>query len=156
MEHISRDTVATWSFLSDQVMGGVSEGGARYGEKGGTGFLRLTGEVSTQNRGGFLQMRRDVAVPPAAQGIRLKVRGNGRRYYVHLRMTGLKMPWQFYQAGFDTTPDWREVRLPFSDFQPKGGFQRAALRPDTVKSLGIAAYGEAFHADISVAEVGFY
>jgi len=156
MQPITRETLRDWSFLSDQVMGGVSEGRSAYSEENGAGYLRLTGEVSTENRGGFLQMRRDFRPPEAAEGIVLRVRGNGARYYVHLRTAGLKLPWQFYQAAFETTPDWREVRIPFSAFEPKGGFQRAMLRPETVRSLGIAAYGADYSADVSVAAVGVY
>lgn len=156
IQPITREEAGAWSFLSDQVMGGVSEGAAAYAEENGTGFLRLTGDVSTENRGGFLQMRRAIALPAEAEGLVLRVRGNGARYYVHLRTSGLRMPWQFYQASFETSPDWREVRLPFSAFVPRGGFQRPDLRPDTVESLGIAAYGADYAADVAVAGLGVY
>jgi hypothetical protein len=155
-EPITRDTARAWSYLGDSVMGGVSEGQARYGEEAGKGFLRLTGDVRTENNGGFVQMRRDIAVPAGAQGIALRVRGNGERYFLHLRSSGLRMPWQFYQAPFETTPEWREIRVPFAAFRPKGGFQRRELRPETVQSLGIAAYGRAHRADVSLAALGFY
>ena len=45
-----------WSYLADTVMGGVSEGQARVEE----GALRLTGTVSTANRGGFIQVRTEM------------------------------------------------------------------------------------------------
>ncbi|MBN2907536.1 MAG: CIA30 family protein [Rhodobacteraceae bacterium] len=156
MHPITQQTAGAWSFLSDRVMGGVSQGGVAYGQEDGTGFLRLTGDVSTANRGGFLQIRRDMIPPAGATGIMLRVRGNGARYYVHLRTSGVKMPWQFYQAPFDTTADWQEIRIPFDTFRPSGGFQRQRLRPETVRSVGIAAYGADYHADLSVAGVGFY
>lgn len=156
LQPVTREDARLWSFLSDRVMGGVSEGASAYHEENGTGYLRLSGTVSTENRGGFLQMRRDVALPADATGLVLRVRGNGARYYVHLRTRGVRMPWQFYQAAFETTPDWREVRIPFSAFAPKGGFQRRDLSPGTVESLGIAAYGADYTADVSVAGVGFY
>jgi len=156
IERITKETARAWSYLGDSVMGGVSQGQARYGEEAGSGFLRLTGDVRTDNGGGFVQMRRDVAVPAGACGIVLRVRGNGARYFLHLRISGLRMPWQFHQAPFDTTPDWREIRVPFAAFRPKGGFQCHELRPDTVRSLGIAAYGHAYRADVSVAALGFY
>lgn len=156
METITPDTARAWSFLSDQVMGGVSQGAAAYAEEGGTGYLRLIGDVSTANRGGFVQIRRAFSVPEGATGLILKVRGNGERYFAHLRTRGLRMPWQFYQASFETGPDWREVRLPFAAFAPRGGFQRATLRPETVESLGLAAYGRDHRADVSVAAVGVY
>ncbi|MCO8145510.1 CIA30 family protein [Rhodovulum tesquicola] len=154
IEPITPETARAWSFLSDRVMGGVSTGAAAYAEEQGRGFLHLTGMVSTANRGGFVQMRRAVRLPPDAQGIVLSVRGDGQRYFVHLRSAATR-PWQFHQAGFDTTPDWREIRIPLRDFQPRGG-AAARLRPDAVDSLGIAAYGREQRADIALAGVGFY
>ena len=71
--------------LSDQVMGGVSQGQAGFGADGARHFVRLTGTVSTENRGGFLQVRRTLpALPATAQGFEITVRGNGQRYFLHL------------------------------------------------------------------------
>ena len=42
-----------WAFLADTVMGGVSRGNAEFIP----GALRLTGNVSTKNNGGFIQVR---------------------------------------------------------------------------------------------------
>ena len=42
-----------WAYLADTVMGGVSRGGAEFS----AGALRLTGQVSTKNNGGFIQVR---------------------------------------------------------------------------------------------------
>lgn len=155
LDPITRDTARTWSYLSDQVMGGVSEGRTAYVDAEG-GHLRLTGEVSTANRGGFIQVRREITLPDTAQGLILRVRGNTQRYYIHLRTSGLKMPWQFYQAGFDATPEWREIRIPLSDFRPSGGFQRDRIRPGQVRSFGLVAYGRDHSADVALADLGFY
>lgn len=147
-----------WRYLSDQVMGGVSEGQARFETEGGGAILRLTGDVSTANRGGFVQVRRDLdsALPTNTQGVILTVRGNDQRYFVHLRTAGTALPWQYYQAGFEATSDWTEVRLPLSAFVPSGRLLRKTPRPETIRSLGIVAYGRDHHADISVKSVGFY
>ncbi|TCP62769.1 complex I intermediate-associated protein 30 (CIA30) [Rhodovulum bhavnagarense] len=156
LDPITRTTAPAWSFLSDRVMGGVSQGLSAYAEEGGTGFLRLTGDVSTANRGGFIQMRRDIRLPAEAEGLILRVRGNGQRYFVHLRMSGIKMPWQFYQAPFETTADWREIRIPLSAFKPSGGFQRPQPEPGRVNSLGIAAYGRDHHAEVALSSLSYY
>ncbi len=140
---VSRDYVSRpegpWRYFSDQVMGGVSEGTA---EPAG-GAIRLTGTVSTRNRGGFIQVRTPVETPlPAgARGVALEVRGNGERYFVHLRTRGTRLPWQYYQAGFATSRAWREVRLPFDAFRPSGKLLRATPRPGDVTSIGVVAYG---------------
>ena len=42
-----------WAYLADTVMGGVSQGRAEFSN----GALRLTGQVSTENNGGFIQVR---------------------------------------------------------------------------------------------------
>ena len=46
-----------WSYTSDRVMGGVSNGGGGYDEVEGRMAIRLFGQVSTANNGGFIQVR---------------------------------------------------------------------------------------------------
>ena len=46
---------ARWQYFSDRVMGGVSQGSAEIAEVGGRQALRLSGEVSLENNGGFIQ-----------------------------------------------------------------------------------------------------
>ncbi|MDX5401171.1 MAG: CIA30 family protein [Rhodobacterales bacterium] len=149
---------ASWTYVSDQVMGGVSTGGARLETAQGTTYLRLTGQVSTANRVGFIQARVTLDSPPPgdAQGVLIRLRGNGEGYFIHLRTDGTVLPWQYYQAPVATTPDWAEVRVPFAAFQPSGALLRDTLRPDSIRSVGIVAYGREHTADVSVAEVGFY
>ena len=50
----------------------------------------MTGRVSTENKGGFIQIRMELPTPPSAEsaGVRLVVRGNEQRYFVHLRTGG--------------------------------------------------------------------
>jgi hypothetical protein len=145
------DAVA-WEYLADTVMGGVSQGGARMED----GVLRLTGTVSTANRGGFIQARTPLpdGLPEGATGLRLRVRGNGERYFVHLRTTRTLLPWQFYQAGFDTGPDWAEVTIPLSEFRASGGMLPQRIAPGSVRSFGLVAYGRDHRADVSLAAFG--
>lgn len=149
---------AGWSYLSDQVMGGVSEGRAQLAEEDGQPVLRLTGDVSTANRGGFVQVRLKLPAPlPAdATGVILTARGNDQRYFIHLRTRGTALPWQYYQAPFDVTRDWQQIRLPFESFQPSGGLLRATPRPGSIQSIGLVAYGRDHKADVSVTAIGFY
>ena len=143
-----------WIYLSDQVMGGVSQGQAHVeGE-----HLRLTGDVSTANRGGFIQVRSDVSTPfpETASGVVIRVRGNGERYFVHLRTRGTVLPWQYYQAPFETTGTWQDLRVPFTAFTPSGRMLRSVPRPETVTSLGFVAYGRDHRADLSAMWVGIY
>lgn len=148
----------SWTYVSDKVMGGRSEGGARIETLDGQPVLHLRGQVSTANRGGFIQARvtLDSPVPAETQGVILRVRGNGEGYFVHLRTSGTVLPWQYYQAPFATTPAWAEVRIPFTAFKPSGNLLRGTVRPETVRSLGIVAYGRDHSADVSVMWAGFY
>lgn len=154
MRDYSPPPPAGWTYLSDQVMGGVSEGEAR--AQGG--HLHLRGDVSTRNRGGFIQTRTDLArrFPADATGLVIRVRGNGERYFVHLRTDGTVLPWQYYQAAFETTGAWRQVFLPFTAFRASGKMLRTTPRPETVKSLGFVAYGRDHRADLSAQWLGIY
>jgi hypothetical protein len=110
-----------WQFFTDGVMGGVSTGQVTFLREGSVPFARMTGNVSTANRGGFIQMRLDLHAPPTGTtGVRLVARGNDKRYFVHLRTSGMILPSQYYQARFDATRRWSEMRLPFDAFRPSG------------------------------------
>jgi hypothetical protein len=141
-----------WSYLADTVMGGVSQGGARME----AGVLRLSGTVSTANRGGFIQARTEMpeGLPQGTTGLRLRVRGNGERYFVHLRTRLTLLPWQYYQQGFETGPDWAEVTLPLADFVASGRMLAGRIRPEDIRSVGIVAYGRDHAADVSLAALG--
>ncbi len=149
---------ARWEFISDQVMGGVSTGRVTLDEAGGQAVLRLQGEVSTQNRGGFIQARLKLAerLPSDAQGLELKVRGNGQAYYIHTRTSGTVLPWNFYQAEFDATESWTTVRIPFAAFEAQGRLLSKRLSAQAVKSIAVVAYGRDHRADVSVARIGWY
>ncbi|MFO7757120.1 MAG: CIA30 family protein [Roseovarius sp.] len=147
-----------WRYFSDQVMGGVSQGGARIEGPADARYLRLTGEVSTENRGGFLQVRGDLEqpLPEEAQGVVIELRGNGEGYFLHLRTRGTVLPWQYYQAPIPSGSDWQRVRVPFSAFERSGALLRAVPRPETVTSLAAVAYGRDHSADLSFRWVGIY
>ncbi len=66
------------------------------------------------------------------------------------------LPWQYYQAGFETGPNWTEVRLPWSAFKPSGRLLPARVSPQTIRSIGLVAYGRDHVADVSLAELGVY
>jgi hypothetical protein len=149
------DDSTGWRYFSDQVMGGVSDGQASLAQDGDVTFARLTGDVSTANNGGFVQVRRDLTAPFAddSTGLTLTVRGNGEDYFVHLRTTNSRRPWQYYQASFPTTADWETVTLNWSDFTASGRGLTAPLTPEDIRSVGIVAYGKDHAADVSVAQI---
>ena len=138
-----------WRYAADTVMGGVSDGqGAVEG-----GVLRLTGTVSTANNGGFIQVRTDLSSGLSGNTIHLRVRGNGERYFVHLRSVHSTRPWQSYRAGFDTTTDWSDVTLPLSVFAPSRDTMPLSIAAQDVRSLGIVAFGRDHVADVLVSHM---
>ena len=158
IEDFRMQSETRWRFFTDQVMGGVSTGGVTIAQEDGQAFARMTGSVSTANRGGFIQMRLDLSTPPpeGTTGVRLVVRGNGQRYFVHLRTGGTLLPWQYYQAGFDVTESWSEVRLPFDAFSASGALLRNVPAPGNLTSVAVVAYGRDHDARIDVRAVEFY
>ena len=149
---------ARWQFIADTVMGGVSNGEVQFLREGSDTYARMTGTVSTENKGGFIQVRTAMSprIPKNARGIRLIVRGNNQRYFIHLRTSGTILPWQYYQAAFEVSREWSEVRLPFVDFRPSGIFLRKLPMPENIKSLGIVAFGRDHIVEIDALEVSFY
>lgn len=147
-----------WRYFADTVMGGVSQGNASFEQTPMGPAIRLAGTVSTANNGGFIQARTVIPRGAAigAQGVRLLVSGNGEAYVVNLRTTSTRLPWHFYQASFEAGPDWTEVLLPFAGFKPSSDVLRRRLRPNSITTLSVAAYGKDYEADIRVVEVGFY
>ena len=147
-----------WQLISDQVMGGVSTGSLDFIKKDKESFAHLTGLVSTENNGGFLQFRADVKhlEKNNIQGIYLQVRGNKEKYYVHLRTGGTLLPWHYYASDFIADKAWKMVRLPLESFEPSSGWLRNSVSAKGIKSLGVVAYGRDHIADIQVTEIGFY
>jgi hypothetical protein len=147
-----------WRFFADTVMGGVSSGRLTFDTENGVSFAQMAGDVSTENRGGFIQFRTELPSSPSAdvKGVKIVVKGNGERYFVHLRTTGTLLPWQYYQSGFNTNGEWREVRLPLDSFSPSGSLLRATPKANSIRTAGIVAYGRDHKADIKVRQVGFY
>ncbi|MGX9353956.1 CIA30 family protein [Roseobacteraceae bacterium S113] len=145
-----------WRYVADGVMGGVSEGQAQLIQTDRGPAMQLTGQVSTQNNGGFIQVRRDVPPQPTGtDALTLTVRGNGATYTIFLRTTRATRPWHSYRAQFVAGPEWQDITLPFSAFSAQGRPLPDEIAPAEIRSIGIAAYGAEFEADLTVSEIGF-
>jgi hypothetical protein len=147
-----------WVYLTDRVMGGISEGTAQFEDQGIDQVIRLSGEVSTANNGGFIQVRSPVLWEAAKgkTGIRLTVKGNGDQYFLHIRSTDTRLPWHYYQHSFQASGAWSEISLPFEDFEKSSSLLRATLGQSKIKTIGIVAYGKDYSADVSVKRLEFY
>ena len=158
LEDFSNSPQARWSYVADTVMGGVSTGSVSFVEEAGNSFVRLTGNVSTENNGGFIQVRTRLpeAFPPNTAGLRLVVRGNGENYFVFLRSRLATRPWHSYRASFATSGEWAAIDLPLDEFARSHTVLPDGILPSDVTGIGIVAYGTDFEADISVAEISLY
>lgn len=149
-----------WQLVSDQVMGGVSGGTMAREEVAGRPALRMRGQVSLENNGGFLQLALDLAPDGKGvdatrwTGIALDVRGDGETYNMHLRTNEVKRPWQSYRQSFTAGPDWHTVQLPFAGFMPHR--LEAPLDLGSLRRIGLVAIGRAFEADLAIAGIRLF
>ncbi len=131
-----------WFVVNDNVMGGRSEGGFEIS----SGKLRFSGRTNTRG-GGFSSIRsRPLDLDLSAYaGLRVRVRGDGRRYTWRLttdaRFEGREVA---YWADFETADDvWQDVDILFSEFVPR--FRGAKLigpdlDPRRISGMGLMIY----------------
>ena len=155
------DSGRYWQYVSDRVMGGVSDGKVILEQDGEMYYVRLTGNVSTRNNGGFIQLRSGISFANSEkdgknlQGVRLNVRGNGETYDIHIITNDMAYYGDFYSATFQADSDWKMIDLPFNTFERKR-YNASKLDAKNIRSLAIAAYGRNFTSDVSVSTIEFY
>ena len=109
-----------WQYISDQTMGGISEGQAILDKDGDFLFARLMGNVSTANNGGFIQIRTTFSFVNLInsgknfRGVRLNTKGNGETYHIFIRTSEDRSYRDFYSATFTANENWEIVDLPFT------------------------------------------
>lgn len=131
-----------WHVVNDNVMGGRSEGGFTIDD----GELRFAGRTDTDG-GGFSSIRTAAVEFDLSEydGIRLQVRGDGRRYTWRLttdaRWQGREIA---YWADFDTQAGTSStVDIPFSRFVPRyrgTKLDGPELDPGKITGLGLMIY----------------
>jgi hypothetical protein len=165
IDDLSRDDLVSnngthWRLVTDQVMGGVSQGTLVRDVVAGRAALRMRGDVSLENNGGFVQMALDLAPDgsvvdaSAWDGIELDVIGNDEEYGVHLRTDAVERPWQSYRQSFRADASWRTVQLTFADFVPHR--IDVPLNVRRLRRIGLVAIGREFTADLAVGSVRFF
>jgi hypothetical protein len=106
-----------FSVVNDVVMGGHSS--SRVAVEGEA--LVFSGTLRVDRGGGFASIRTNL-LPRDLQtfsGIELVVRGDGRRYKLHVR-DDVRADGVRHQAAFETRAgEVRTLRLPFSSFEPR-------------------------------------
>ena len=148
-----------WHLITDQVMGGISNGQLTLDTVDSRACLRLRGDVRLEHRGGFVQAALDIKDTPASdasnyQGILLEISGNDQTYNLHLRTDDVWLPWQAYRASFQAPAGWHIIQLPFTEFVGyRIGFP---LDPEHLERIGLVAIGRAFEADLCLASLALY
>ena len=149
-----------WQYISDQTMGGVSKGKAVLDKDGDMIFARLTGNVSTANNGGFIQIRTNfsfvdlINTNKDLKGVLLNTKGNGETYHIFIRTSEDRSYRDFYSATFTANDNWEIVDLPFTKFKHR--YSNKSLNGNDIRTFGIVAYGRNFYSDVSVSEISFY
>ena len=112
------DIKEIWGAIDDVVMGGVSQSQIRLANNQAI----FSGNVSTDNNGGFASVRTRNFEPPLDlsdyEGIELRVKGDGKRYKFITRCEG-KWDGIGYCYSFDTVYNFpTTIRIPFKDLIP--------------------------------------
>ena len=146
-----------WTYIADNVMGGISDGGVEFNLVDSNVYALLSGNVSTENNGGFIQIRRELKNIDLskAKSIRVYARGNNEKYYIFLRTTGTILPWQYYSHEFTVNEEYNEFIMPIKDFNKSGTLLAKQINPKKITSVAIVAYGRDHVAEIYVKELEF-
>jgi hypothetical protein len=149
-----------WQAFSDRVMGGVSDMEARREIVAGKAALRLTGTVTRDHGGGFIQLALNFAPDGgpfdarAFGGIELLVHGNGEQYNAHIRTGDVTWYEQSYRARFQAEPRWSRLRLPWAAFEP----HRLSVPLDrgALVRIGLLGWMREFEADLAIGEIALF
>ncbi|MFH2050435.1 MAG: CIA30 family protein [bacterium] len=134
----NKDSIA-WNAVNDNVMGGLSQGKAIITEDS---CLMFSGVISFENNGGFSSIRTtpDNYKLGDYEGIKIRIKGDGRIYQFRLR-TDRNFDGLAFKQEFNTVAnEWIEIKLPFIKFLPtyRGRIleNEKPLDPDEIKQFG--------------------
>ena len=147
---------ARWRGFTDRVMGGVSNAEFNRDEIDGRRCVRMTGNVTRDNGGGFVQMALylDDADLSEYSGIELLVYGNDEDYNAHIRTSDCGWHDESYRATFHAESRWQTVRIPWDAFRANG--VTAELNTSEIQRIGLLGWMRDFTADLSIAEIALY
>lgn len=137
----ARAETQRWYAVNDGVMGGVSQSGFHVAEGEG----RFAGDTSLANGGGFASVRREPAAFErtlvAADGIALRVRGDGRTYQLRLKSRALDEGSAYRVAFTPNAGEWQTLRFGWSEFEAVRRGKRLTrapvLAPGSIYQLGL-------------------
>jgi len=151
---------ASWRGFSDRVMGGISDANLDKDTVAGKNCARLTGTVTRESNGGFIQMALYFGADEAEldgsaySGIELLVYGNNEDYNVHMRTADCGWYDQSYRHTFFAKPEWQRVRIPFSEFEANS--VTAPFNSARINRIAILGWMREFQADIALSRIALY
>jgi len=151
---------AGWRGFSDRVMGGISNADLKSASVAGKNCIRLTGNVTRESNGGFIQMAMyfgnnyDELDGSGYKGIELLVYGNNEDYNVHVRTSDCGWYDQSYRTTFRAEPRWQRMRFPWEMFE--GNSIDEPLDNSRLQRIAILGWMREFEADVALAEISLY
>ena len=151
---------AGWRGFSDRVMGGVSDANLEPSNLAGKNCARLTGTVTRESNGGFIQMAlafgdRDAELDGSAyRGIELLIHGNDEDYNVHVRTADCGWYDESYRKTIFVKSEWQRVQIAWDEFEPNG--LSAPLDSSTINRIAVLGWMREFQADVALAEISLY
>jgi hypothetical protein len=149
-----------WRGFSDRVMGGISNAEFDIADVAGKKALHLTGNVTRESNGGFIQMAyffgNNYVSFDASEydGVELVMYGNDEDYNIHVRTRDCRWYEQSYRHTVFVKPEWQTVRIPWSAFTPSG--LKEPLNPAELQRIALVGWMREFEADIALAEMALY
>lgn len=146
---------STWNLVTDQVMGGLSTAQLKPSEVG----LQLSGEVSLENHGGFIQIQHPIdrqhCQAELFQGVYLELSAQkSQEVALLIKSSQLWMPWQSYRYTVNIGPQAALITVPFEAFQPYR--TQTQLNPKRINKFAILVGGEAQTAQLTLHQFGLY
>lgn len=107
--------ISTWQIINDGVMGGRSKGNFGLNPDGNGIF---SGFVSLENNGGFSLVRHRLNRTGCAGKTKfvIRLKGDGKRYQFRVRADASSS--HAYVCYFNTTGNWQNIEISFSDLYP--------------------------------------
>lgn len=127
--------IRNWSITNDDVMGGISTSSLSLDENGKGVF---SGQVSTENNGGFAMVRLpvDINLNNNSSTILIRLKGDGKQYQFRLKHKSYKRYW--YIQNFKTTNEWQTIELKLKDFYPSfrgNRLNKSNFDSETIKEI---------------------
>lgn len=130
-------SAGSWYTVNDGVMGGLSSGKMTMEDE----QLLFHGELSLQNNGGFASVRRLVNEDMTGSiGVRLTVKGDGRKYQLRLRQDR-NFDGIAWRHEFPTDGSTQVLELNYTNFEP-------VFRGRQIRSAGPVVPGQ-------ITQIGF-